>query len=139
MASILLSAHVIAGILFMGPVALTKSLFPRFAAGEGHSVATTLHSITRVHGALALSVPVVGLLLAGVQSRLGEFWIVAAMVLTAIAGGLLALRIVPLQREALDHPASTGKFRSMRLLTGLFNLIWVMVVVMMVVRPGATS
>jgi hypothetical protein len=144
-----LSVHVLAGILFIGPVAVTASLFPRFApqpadggvpdtgATAGLGVATLLHRITRVYGILALAVPVIGLALAAVQGRIGEIWITIAMVLTAIAGGLLALRIVPAQRDALAGTLDARGGRTMRMMTGMFNLLWVAVVVLMIVRPGA--
>jgi hypothetical protein len=147
MENILLAAHVLAGILFVGPVAVTTSLFPRFAqpaigggadaVAPAPAVATLLHRITRVYGILALVVPVIGLVLAAVQGRLGEIWITIAMVLTAVAGALLALRIVPAQRDALTGALGAGGLRTMRVLTGVFNLLWAAVVVLMVVRPGA--
>lgn len=149
MENLLLSAHVLAGILFVGPVAVTTSLFPRFAplaAGTADtaarsersaSVARMLHGVTRVYGMLALVVPVIGLVLAAVQGRLGEIWIVTAMVLTAVAGGLLALRITPGQRAVLESPGDAARLRGLSMLTGIFNLMWAAVVVLMVVRPGS--
>jgi hypothetical protein len=156
---ILLAAHVVAGILFVGPVAVTTSMFPRvvpsevptaslvadasgMAVGttrtrESAPVAATLHRITRTYAAAALAVPVIGLILAATQGRLTEVWIVAAMVLTAAAGGVLSLRIVPLQGETLTRQATAADLRALRSLTGIFNLIWVTVVVLMVLRPGA--
>ncbi|MNU03988.1 hypothetical protein D3C72_2482200 [compost metagenome] len=58
------------------------------------------------------------------------------MVLTAIAGGLLALRIVPAQSEALGSPPDRARLRAMMASTGIFNLLWAAVVVLMIVRPG---
>ncbi|WP_258724985.1 hypothetical protein [Cellulomonas sp. NS3] len=148
----LLAAHVVAGILFVGPVAVTTSLFPRYAPvpagahaaaddgpphdGRSAAVAHVLHRVTRLYGTLALAVPLVGLVLAAVQGRLTEVWIVAAMVLTALAGGLLALRITPMQQDALRTPDDGTRLRSLRGLAGAFNVVWVVVVVLMVVRPG---
>jgi hypothetical protein len=149
MENLLLSAHVLAGILFVGPVAVTTSLFPRFAplaAGTADtsarversaSVAQMLHGVTRVYGVLALVVPVIGLVLAAVQGRLGEIWITVAMVLTAVAGGLLALRITSGQRAVLESPGDAARLRGLSMLTGVFNLLWAAVVVLMVVRPGS--
>jgi hypothetical protein len=143
---LLLSAHVLAGILFVGPVAVTTSLFPRLAAvpagPDGDrplGAARLLHRVTRTYGLLALAVPVAGLVLAGVQGRLTDAWVVAAMVLTAVAGGLLALRIVPAQRDALAAAPDAAAVRSLRVFAGVFNLLWAVVVVLMVVRPGASS
>ena len=153
MEAVLLSLHVVAGILFIGPVAVAVSLFPRFApqdsarpsvtsspdipSPQNATVAWALHRITRVYGALGLFVPVVGTVLASVQSRLGEPWIILAMILTAVAGALLVLRIAPAQRDALASPETPKLLRRIGMLSGLFNLLWVGVVVMMIVRPGA--
>ncbi len=98
--------------------------------------ARLLHRITRVYGTLALVVPIVGLMLAVVQGRATEVWIIVAMVLTAFAGGLLALQISPRQRDVLAHP-DAGALGGLRMMTGIFNLLWAAVVVLMVVRPGS--
>lgn len=145
MQAVLLAIHVVAGILFVGPIAVATSLFPRYAPVGGPSasaerddgVARVLHRITRVYGVLALVVPVVGLALAGVQGRSTEVWVIVAMVLTAIAGGLLAVQIVPRQREALATPDDGRQLRTLGMVAGMFNLLWVIVVVLMVAHPGS--
>jgi hypothetical protein len=150
MESLLLSLHVVAAILFVGPVAVTTSLFPRYApvavvpGGAGATersleTARLLYRITRVYGVLALVVPVVGLALAGLQGRTTEVWVVIAMVLTAGAGGLLALQIAPRQGEALASPDDGSQLRRLGMLAGVFNLLWAVVVVLMVVRPGSST
>lgn len=137
--------------MFVGPVAVTASLFPRFVPLAGNmaeanarhraerslAAARVLHRVTRGYAVLALIVPVVGLLLAALQDRLGEVWIVAAMVITATAGALLVLRIVPAQSDALESPPDRTGLRPMMTLTGVFNVLWAAVVVLMIVRPGA--
>jgi hypothetical protein len=145
----LLAAHVLGGILFVGPVAVANSLFPRYvqlAAGvpavprdEGRStrVALALHRITRVYGLLGLAVPLIGIALSIVQGRFGEVWITIAMIVTAIAGGLLAFRVVPAQAAAIADPPERARLRMLGLLAGVFNLLWVAVVILMVVRPGS--
>lgn len=152
METFLLSVHVVAGILFVGPVAVVTSLFPRYApvlarpagavetrAERSIDIARVLHRITRVYGALAIVVPVVGLTLAVVQQRTTEVWVVVAMLLTAAAGGLLALQIAPRQREALDAPDDGAQLRRLGMLAGIFNLLWAVVVVLMIVRPGSAT
>ncbi|WP_428341192.1 hypothetical protein [Mycobacterium sp.] len=150
MKSFLLSIHILAGILFVGPVALSTSLFPRYApvaataagtedAGRSFDTAGLLHRITRRYGVLALVIPVVGLALAVAQRRTTEVWVLVAMVLTAIAGGLLALQITPRQREALASPDDGVELRRLGMLSGIFNLLWAAVVVLMIVRPGSSS
>ncbi|KRD07947.1 hypothetical protein ASE48_11100 [Mycobacterium sp. Root265] len=137
MEAFLLSVHVIAGILFIGPVAVSTSLFPRYAPDSGE-VAVVLHRITRVYGLLAVTVPVVGLALAFAQGRATEVWVLVAMLLTALAGGLLALQITPRQRAALAAPEGAAGLRRLGIWTGVFNLLWAVVVVLMIVRPGSS-
>lgn len=145
MESLLLSVHVVAGILFVGPVAVVTSLFPRYAPSLGDDsadrsvdTARVLHRITRVYGLLAIAVPVIGLVLAAVQGRIGEVWITIALVLTIVAGGMLALLIAPLQNEALESPDTGRRLKTLGMTTGMFNLLWVIVVVLMIVRPGSS-
>ncbi len=138
MEAALLAVHVLGGILFVGPVTVAASLFPRYVA-DGNTVgaAAALHRISWAYGRLALIVPLVGIALAFVQDRMGEIWITIAMVLTAIAGGLLAFRIVPEQRAALAAAPAPDRRTRLMALTGTFNFLWVVVVVLMVVRPGS--
>jgi uncharacterized membrane protein len=168
MEGFLLSVHVLAGIVFVGGSAVAASLFPRYApvaagvaagitggtaagadaaAGpqparedeRSRAVAVALHRITRVYGILGVTVPVVGIALAIVQGRMGEVWINIAMVLTAVAGALLAFLIYPGQRDALAEPDAGQRLRSLGMLAGVYNLLWAAVVVLMIVRPGAYS
>ncbi|WP_405495841.1 hypothetical protein [Nocardia sp. NBC_00511] len=143
----LLSIHVLAGIIFVGGSAVAASLFPRYAplatVGEAvdternPAVAKAFHRITGSYAVLALSVPVIGMILAAIQGRMGEIWITLAMVLTFAAGGLLAAFIHPIQREALDRPDDGTRLRRLSMLAGIYNLLWAVVVVLMIVRPGA--
>ncbi|WP_329080387.1 MULTISPECIES: hypothetical protein [unclassified Streptosporangium] len=164
MEAVLLSVHVLAGIVFVGGSAVATSLFPRYApvvagvpvgpaaggdpagpppeaaevSGErNRAVAVVLHRITRVYGVFGVVVPVVGIVLGLVQGRMGEVWITVSMVLTAVAGGLLALRIYPGQRDALAEPDGGGRLRALSMAAGIYNLLWAAVVVLMIARPGA--
>ena len=150
MEHVLLSVHVLAGIVFVGGSAVASSLFPRYApvaaggppdAAKGASernraVAAVLHRVTGGYAALGLLVPLAGIVLAAVQGRMGEIWITVAMVLTAAAGLLLATQIHPRQRQALDKPGDARRLRSLSMLAGIYNLLWAVVVVLMIVRPG---
>jgi hypothetical protein len=146
---LLLSVHVLAGIVFVGGSAVAASLFPRYApvavtvpaaepAGErNEAVAVLLHRITRVYGLLGIVVPVVGIVLGVVQGRMAEIWINIAMLLTAAAGLLLALVIYPRQKAALAEPDGGARLRSLAMYAGIYNVLWAVVVVLMIVRPGA--
>ncbi|WP_371782682.1 hypothetical protein [Streptosporangium subroseum] len=164
MEGLLLSMHVLAGIVLVGGSAVAASLFPRYAPvttsvavsttstaaagapvdprsetseGRNRAVAVAMHRITRGYGILGIVVPVVGIALALVQGRMGEIWINISMILTAGAGGLLALQIYPRQRDALAAPDDGRQLRALSMLAGIYNLLWATVVVLMIVRPGA--
>jgi len=149
MEAFLLVLHVVAGILFVGPVAVASSLFPRYVPktdggvssprdeDRSERVALALHRVTRVYGVLGIVVPIAGILLSLVQGRFGEIWIIIAMIITAVAGGLLAFRIVPAQAAAIASPPERRQLGRLGTLAGVFNLIWAAVVILMVVRPGS--
>jgi uncharacterized membrane-anchored protein len=89
---------------------------------------------------LGLVVPVAGIALAIYQNRMTEIWVLVAMVLTALAGGILALQIYPRQREALGGAGDPQRVRThLGMLAGVYNLIWVVVVVLMIIRPGSVT
>lgn len=159
MESLLLSMHVLASIVFIGGSAVATSLFPRYApvaaavpAGtaaptgpmperdeRSRAVAVALHRITRGYSLLGIVVPVAGIALATAQGRMGEIWINVSMVLTAAAGGLLATQIYPRQAEALREPGEAARLRPLSMLAGIYNLLWAVVVVLMIVRPGSAT
>ncbi|WP_433510515.1 hypothetical protein ACQP2T_42540 [Nonomuraea sp. CA-143628] len=159
MEGLLLSIHVLAGIVFVGGSAIAASLFPRYApvAAEvavgsaavdaptpvpterNRAVAVALHRVTRGYGLFGIVVPVVGIAAAMVQGRIGEIWITVSMILTAVAGGLLALQIYPRQSEALATPDGGERLRKLSMLAGIYNLLWATVVVLMIVRPGSAT
>ncbi|WP_283133301.1 hypothetical protein [Rhizohabitans arisaemae] len=152
MEHVLLSLHVLASIVFVGGSAVATSLFPRYAPvaagspagtsspdpGErNRATAVALHRITRGYSLFGLVVPAAGIVLATAQGRMGEIWITVSMVLTAVAGGLLATQIYPKQREALGEPDDGRRLRTLSMLAGIYNLLWAIVVVLMIVRPGS--
>ena len=70
------------------------------------------------------------------------------MALTALAAGLLVGFIVPGQRRVLDQITESddlskiaiyGQLRRLASVTGVFALLWVVVTVLMIVRPGSTT
>jgi hypothetical protein len=157
MSVLLLSAHVLVGIVFVGSVTVAASAFPRYArlalaevSARGTDsqepelgVVRALHRITRTYAFAALTVPVLGVALAVHLGVLGESWVMVSTALTVVAGLVLALAVVPGQRRALDgiRDSSIGASVLPRLamVTGMFNLLWVTVVVLMILRPGSTT
>ncbi|MEV4616104.1 DUF2269 family protein [Kitasatospora sp. NPDC049258] len=161
MAKFLLSLHVLASVLFIGPVAVAVSMFPAraraaLAAGAGPEQATAgasvrlLHRITNVYALLGIAVPMLGVGTAQVMGIIGQPWLIVSIVLTALSAGTLLLFVVPAQQATIDaldaaDPAGDDRARAergLRLLpmtAGVFNLLWAVVVVMMVIRPGSTT
>ncbi|HEX4356302.1 MAG TPA: hypothetical protein VH141_02195 [Pseudonocardia sp.] len=181
MTKFLLSVHVLAAIITIGPVTVAASMFPPAArrawaaagaaagagstgtagptaiAGAGHELTAlrTLHRICQVYAAVGLVVPTFGLATASSLGILGETWLIVSIVLTAAAAAVLVLLVLPRQAKILAEltppaaglatAATTTSARprqvSARLAmhTGIFNLLWAVVTVLMILRPGSTT
>ena len=154
MKAVALSLHVLAAIIAIGPICVAASMFPaearRALDGATDAAATrlgVLARICRVYGAVGIAVPVLGMITAGAMGVLAKTWVIASMVLTFLAFLLLALAVLPRQQALLTElsretgPVIVGTRTIARLgaLTGLFNLMWATVTVLMIVRPGSTT
>ena len=138
MTKLLLSIHVVAAIVAIGPMTVAASMFPAALRRGDAPAMRTLLRICRVYAALGVIVPVFGLATAVSLGVLGDAWLLTSIALTVAAGALLALRILPAQAAAVDDalPAAAGR---LGMLAGVFNLLWTTVVVLMIVRPGSTT
>ncbi|MFC9502295.1 hypothetical protein [Streptomyces sp. NPDC057002] len=155
MTKILLSLHVLAAIVAIGPVTVAASMFPpaarRAAAAPGgapgpSAVGTValLHRICRVYSGVGLTVPVLGLATGAAMGVLGSGWLVTSIALTAAAAGILAAFVLPRQEELLDRlngeqAVDHRNTVQLAMFTGIFNLLWATVTVLMIVRPGSTT
>ncbi|MEV5279512.1 DUF2269 family protein [Streptomyces sp. NPDC052811] len=151
MTKLLLSLHVLAAVLAVGPVTVAASMFPRVlrrADPDGREALTTLrmlHRICRVYAAIGLAVPVFGFATASSLGVLTSGWLITSILLTAAAAAILALLILPAQDSALAAAQTSGLSPGSRdagrlaMLTGLFNLLWATVTVLMIIRPGSTT
>ncbi|MGL5927728.1 MAG: DUF2269 family protein [Dermatophilaceae bacterium] len=166
MGKVLLSIHVLAAIVFIGPVTVAVSLFPRYArlalavdtATAARPVLVHLHRISTVYAVLGVTVPVFGLALASELGVLTDPWLVVSIVLTLLAAAVLAAVVIPAQRRvmarvAADDARAQGGARApdddaltwaraagrLSIPSGVFALLWAVVVVLMVVRPGSTT
>ncbi|QKW54047.1 hypothetical protein [Streptomyces buecherae] len=161
MTKFLLSVHVLAAILAIGPITVAASMFPRYvrspaADGDGSDQARTaalLHRVCRGYTVVGIAVPVFGVATGAQLGVLTDAWLLTSVVLTAAAAALLLLAILPGQQRLLLQPAGasgadadagvaeTARSAAARLamVTGTFNLLWAVVVVLMIVRPGSTT
>jgi hypothetical protein len=148
---VLLSIHVLAAILVVGPITVAASLFPRYARQSATGdddperraagIAAFLHRTCRGYAVVGVAVPVFGIATGAQLGVLTDAWLIASLVLTAIAAAILALAILPGQRRLLASARDGVVDAATRLtmLTGFFNVLWVIVVVLMIVRPGSTT
>ncbi|MET7325709.1 hypothetical protein [Streptomyces sp. NPDC005549] len=164
MTKFLLSLHVLAAIVAVGPVTVAASMFPAAArrvpvdvpvgggggaqvgAADAGDVRTVrlLHRICRVYAGLGIAVPVLGFATAASMGVLQDAWLIASVTLTAVAAGLLAAFVLPRQEELLQQladgqPVERARTARLAMFTGLFNLLWATVTVLMIVRPGSTT
>ncbi|RNE48429.1 DUF2269 domain-containing protein [Corynebacterium alimapuense] len=154
MITILIVLHVLAAVLFIGPVTVAVSSFQVQAtrAHEGDSsaagAATVLHKITTTYGVLAALVPLFGvaiMFLDGGYWREGRYH--AAIALAVIAWVLLLLAIIPRQKKMMgalglldagdfdpekDAVANWAKTKSqLSMFGGIFSLLWIIMLVLM--------
>ncbi|MBH5334586.1 hypothetical protein IHE55_07130 [Streptomyces pactum] len=185
MTKVLLSVHVLAAILVVGPITVAASLFPRYARrpapgagdgagagagapegagapdGRGPATAALLHRICRGYAVAGIAVPVFGLATGAQLGVLTDAWLITSIVLTAVAAAVLVLAVIPGQRrmlalgaggDATVDPAGDGTAKApagdggqrraaarLAAVTGVFNILWAVVVVLMIVRPGSTT
>ncbi|WP_326766773.1 hypothetical protein OG978_21435 [Streptomyces sp. NBC_01591] len=173
MTKFLLSVHVLAAILAIGPITVAASMFPRYVrprAAEGDSpegngpegenarTAALLHRVCRGYTVVGVAVPAFGVATGAQLGVLADAWLLASVMLTAAAAALLLLAILPGQQRLLarltdgdtDSETATGTgigtvearrsaAARLAMITGIFNLLWAVVVVLMIVRPGSTT
>ncbi|WP_280380611.1 hypothetical protein [Nocardia wallacei] len=161
MTKALLALHVLVAIIAIGPITVAAGMFPaatRRAAASGadrdHAVVAALHRICRVYAVVGLAVPVLGFGTASSLGVLGDAWLIASIVLTVAAAAVLAVGVLPRQAALLGDEGVTAlpgdegvtgeraEARTVARLTsytGIFNLLWVIVTVLMIVRPGSTA
>ncbi|MFD5426020.1 hypothetical protein [Streptomyces sp. NPDC127084] len=147
MTRFLLIVHVLAAIIAIGPVTVAASMFPAAARGviaapddeRGQAVLRNLHRVCRVYAIAGVVVPVFGIATAGSLGVLGEPWLIVSMLLTAGAAAVLAALVLPRQSAILAAPARIADTKRLAMYTGVFNLLWATVTVLMIVRPGSTT
>ncbi|MCS7478639.1 hypothetical protein ACFFQW_13560 [Umezawaea endophytica] len=139
MTKLLLSVHVLAAVIAIGPVAVAASMFPAAlrAATPDQTALRLLHRICRVYAGVGIVVPVFGLATGSSLGVLGDAWLLVSIALTAAAAGVLGLLVLPRQRDVL----AGVRVEPSRLAAhaGVFNLLWAVVTVLMIVRPGSTT
>ncbi|MER5537933.1 hypothetical protein [Streptomyces mirabilis] len=165
----LLAVHVLAAIVAVGPVTVAASMFPPSARkalaepGDAQALSTVrvLHRICRLYATVGVAVPVFGFATAKNMGVLGDTWLIVSIALTALAAVVLAALVLPRQTALMEGmeerieeglvaggegAANAGASRvgprdtaRLAMFTGLFNLLWATVTILMIVRPGSTT
>lgn len=165
---VLLVVHILGAILFIGPAAVANSVFPQYLRGRlmgsrrqgsepfepDEKVMLALHRISFRYGRNALIVPLAGAGLAISRDRFDEGWLWASLLVTMLAAVLLVATVKE-QRRALSfvrarngrHDATdqasadaiTALTRRAGARAGQFNVAWVVILVLMVWRPGSSG
>lgn len=154
MGSVLILIHVIAAILFLGPVTVATSLFPReaLAVHNGNTKARgavrILHRISNDYGTISLLVPLLGfaIMFTGDYWSNGKFH--ASIALSIVAWALLIFAILPRQRKMVaalgisdedpEEPASEitdwKKAKGqLAMFSGIFAASWVVIAILMLI------
>ncbi|MEU6356571.1 DUF2269 family protein [Streptomyces sp. NPDC047072] len=149
MTKLLLSLHVLAAIVAVGPVTVAASMFPPAARrahedGTGAGTLRLLHRICRVYSGIGVAVPALGVATGAAMGVLGDAWLTTSIALTTAAAAVLVAFVLPRQDELLEELAERGGVERrntarLAMFTGVFNLLWATVTVLMVVRPGSTT
>jgi uncharacterized membrane protein len=135
--------HVAAAIVLIGPLVVVTMASPRAinAGDAGLAVLRWLHRTTRVYGLLSIVVFLLGLWLVPVAKvGWGEFWLSSSMTLYVVALALLFGLVERDQRKAIAHleAGETSEVKAGRIagVAGAVSLIWIVIVLLMVWRPG---
>jgi hypothetical protein len=141
---VLLSLHVLAAILAVGPVTVAASMFPAAVRRGDADQLRLLHRICRVYAGIGIAVPVFGFATASSLGVLGDVWLIVSIALTALAAAVLVFQVLPGQGSLLAEPPAEGAVATrvgtrLAMYTGIFNLLWATVTVLMIVRPGSTT
>ncbi|MFE6283198.1 hypothetical protein [Streptomyces sp. NPDC057877] len=147
MTKFLLSLHVIAAIVAVGPVTVAASMFPpaarrALAAPDDSQAAGTvrlLHRICRVYAAVGIAVPVFGFATATAMGVMGDAWLIVSVALTTLAAIVLVVLVLPRQETLVEGSGTRAVTARLAMFTGMFNLLWATVTVLMIVRPGSTT
>ncbi|WP_338678046.1 hypothetical protein V1460_13995 [Streptomyces sp. SCSIO 30461] len=102
----------------------------------GRAVLRNLHRVCRVYAMAGVVVPVFGIATASSLGVPGESWLIVSMLLTA---GATAVLVLPRQHTIPARPAQIADTKRLAMYTGVFNLPWATVTVLMIVRPGSTT
>lgn len=149
---VLVALHVAAAVAFLGPLSISPWLF---AATRSISALRVLDRLARIAASGSLVIPTLGLMNASRQERLGETWVILALVLAIIAAVVVYFGIVLVQHDIItarvarapqpvpagqpptspELPAETRLRRRLRWSAGAFTTTWILILLLMITKP----
>lgn len=145
--------HIIAAVLFLGPVAVATSLYHVRALeaskgdAEAKGAAKMLHQITKTYGLLSLAVPLLGIaaLIADWATLKTHINFHISIILALAAWAVLFFVILPKQKKSAaalgigDEPAQPGTRavnhiqtkKQLSMFAGIFNALWLVTAILM--------
>lgn len=141
---ILLTLHIGAAIVLIGPLIVASSTFPTYARQALAGKPTTpilemLHGITRAYGSANIVVALLGAGLAFEGGLWNEFFVWAGIVLWLSTGAIVSGMMVPAQRSFMEGlakgEADETLLPRLSALAGFDAFIWAMLVLVMVAKP----
>lgn len=141
MRNLLLFLHVLGAILLIGPTTVATSTFPRAALAGDLSGMRNAARISRGYGIASVLVPVIGVVLAARIDVFAELWVQLSLGLFVVGAVLLLGVHLPAQRAALvaceaGGEVDPGLVARLRASAGIYSLTWVVIVWLMIAKPG---
>lgn len=144
--AVVLALHLLTVAFVVGPAAVAASTSGRLAKAGRVDALRDASRTTRTYTLATLLTVLLGAAMVGLgelgdQWSYGQLWISASLVLSVVAVALIMAVVVPAQVAAADAlDAGTdpgGALGRISAGAGLASLAWAVVIVLMVVKPGA--
>ncbi|MGY1500485.1 protease [Streptomyces sp. QTS52] len=111
-----------------------------------------LHRICRVYAGVGIAVPAFGIATTTSMGVMGDTWLIVSMALTVAAAIVLVVLVLPRQESVQETllegaasradratTATTATTVQLAMFTGVFNLPWATMTILMILRPGSTT
>jgi hypothetical protein len=137
--NLVLVGHILGAIILLGPATMAASIFPRLALGHNRALCEQFHRITMRYGIATVVVPALGFYLAWRMDYLGLLWVQLSIGLFLGSFALLMIGILPRQRDLLEGDLAAvqrSDVASLRMMTGIYSLTWLVVLYLMVAKPS---
>jgi uncharacterized membrane protein len=143
--AVVLVLHLLAAVFVVGPLAVAAVTSPRLARAGRLDALQAAQRTTRLYALASIVVVLLGTAMVGLGDTgeawsMGQLWVSASYALWILAVVLTIGVVVPAQRAAIEAleagDSAAGTAGRMAVGGGLAMLAWVVIVVLMVTKPG---